>query len=59
MLAMSQAVLADIAGLGLQTICDFERGARVPYPETLDTIRIALEVCGIEFLPENGIRFEG
>ena len=56
MIGMSQGDLADLAGLGRQTVVDFERGARTPYPKNLDTLRAVLEALGIEFLPGNGIR---
>jgi hypothetical protein len=32
-----------------QTLADFERGARSPYPRTLADIRAALEAAGVEF----------
>jgi hypothetical protein len=38
-----------------QTVVDFERGARTPYPNNLAAaIRSALEAAGVEFIPENG-----
>jgi hypothetical protein len=37
-----------------KTIADFERGAREPYPRTLEDVREALEKAGIEFIDENG-----
>jgi hypothetical protein len=37
-----------------KTIADFERGAREPYPRTLEDVRAALEQAGVEFIAENG-----
>jgi hypothetical protein len=37
-----------------KTIADFERGARAPYPRTLEDVRGALEKAGVEFIDENG-----
>jgi len=37
-----------------KTIADFERGARSPYPRTLEAVQSALEKAGIEFIAENG-----
>jgi transcriptional regulator with XRE-family HTH domain len=46
--------LAEAAGVARQTIVDFEREARTPYPNNLAAIRTALEAAGVEFIPENG-----
>ena len=46
----SQAELAERAGVAKQTLADFERGARTPYPRTLADIKKALEAEGIEFM---------
>jgi hypothetical protein len=37
-----------------QTVVDFERGARTPYPKNLAAIRTALDAAGVEFIAENG-----
>ena len=37
-----------------QTVVDFERGARTPYPNNLSAIRTALEAAGVELIDENG-----
>jgi transcriptional regulator with XRE-family HTH domain len=50
LLNWSQAELAERASVAKQTLADFERGARSPYPRTLADIKKALEVEGIEFL---------
>jgi hypothetical protein len=46
--------LASSAKVARQTVVDFERGARTPYPNNLSAIRTALEAAGVEFTPENG-----
>ncbi|MER9248369.1 helix-turn-helix domain-containing protein [Mesorhizobium sp. M0074] len=53
MLGISQRELADAAKVSRPTVVDFERGARVPHPNNMAAIRQALEVAGIEFIPEN------
>jgi transcriptional regulator with XRE-family HTH domain len=54
MLGISQTELAERAKVARQTIVDFERGARTPYPNNLTAIRTALVAAGVEFIPENG-----
>ncbi|WP_225769553.1 helix-turn-helix domain-containing protein [Inquilinus sp. Marseille-Q2685] len=54
MLGWSQTKLAEEARVARQTIVDFERGARTPFPNNKAAIRSALEAAGIEFIPENG-----
>lgn len=54
MLGFSQTQLAEAASVSRQTVVDFERGARTPYPNNLDAIRTALEAAGVEFIAENG-----
>jgi len=49
LLNWSQEELAKRARVAKQTLADFERGARSPYPRTLADIREALEVEGVEF----------
>lgn len=49
MLGLSQTDLAAAANVSRQTVVDFERGARVPYPNNLAAIRLALEAAGVEF----------
>ena len=49
LLNWSQAALAEKAAVAKQTLTDFERGARQPYPRTLADIRAALEAAGVEF----------
>ncbi len=50
LLSWSQAELAERAGVAKQTLADFERGARSPYPRTLADIKKVLEAEGIEFM---------
>ena len=54
MLGISQGDLAEAAKVSRQTVVDFERGARTPYPNNLAAIRAALEASGVMFVPENG-----
>ena len=54
MIGLSQSELAATAGIGRQTVVDFERGARSPYDGSLAAIRAALEAAGVEFIAENG-----
>jgi DNA-binding XRE family transcriptional regulator len=54
MLEWNQAQLAEAASVARQTVVDFERGARTPYPNNLAAIRTALEAAGVEFIAENG-----
>lgn len=54
MLGMSQTDLAEAAKVARQTIVDFERGARTPYPNNRAAIRATLEAAGVEFIAENG-----
>jgi len=49
LLNWSQAELSEKASVSKQTLVDFERGARQPYPRTLADIRSALEAAGVEF----------
>ena len=54
MLGLSQTELAEAAEVARQTVVDFERGARMPYPKSLTALRKALEAAGVEFIAENG-----
>jgi transcriptional regulator with XRE-family HTH domain len=50
----SQAQLARQARVHIQTIAEFERGAAIPYPETLQKLVAAFETSGLELISENG-----
>ncbi len=54
LLGWTQSDLSKASRTATKTIADFERGAREPYPRTLDDVRGALEMAGIEFIEENG-----
>jgi hypothetical protein len=47
----SQEDLAKRGRVAKQTLVDFERGARSPYPRTLGDIREALEAAGARLSP--------
>jgi transcriptional regulator with XRE-family HTH domain len=50
LLNISQAELANIANLSKQTLVDYERGARTPYPNNLLAVQSAVEKLGVVFL---------
>jgi transcriptional regulator with XRE-family HTH domain len=54
LLNLSQDDLADAAGIARSTVAEFERGARVPLPDNLTAIRVALESAGVAFIAPNG-----
>jgi DNA-binding transcriptional regulator YiaG len=54
LLALNQSNLARMAGLGLSTVVDFEKGRRQVSSEAVKAMRAALEEAGIEFIDENG-----
>jgi DNA-binding XRE family transcriptional regulator len=54
LLDWNQAELAAAAKVARQTVVDFERGARTPYPNNLEAIRMALVRAGVELIAENG-----
>ena len=51
---MTQADLAERVKLSTTTINSIERGASDPRASNLAAIQRALEVAGVEFIPENG-----
>ena len=59
MLGLSQSGLADIAGVSRPAIAAFECGRRNLHVRSREQITAALEVCGIEFLSDNGVRLKG
>ena len=54
LLAWNQQDLADAAGVGIVTIHQLEAGTSEPRRATLQVIRHAFEVAGVEFIDENG-----
>lgn len=50
----NQADLANAANVAKQTIADFERGARQPFPNNRRAIIEALTFAGIAFIDEDG-----
>lgn len=49
LLDLTQAQLAELAGVTTRTIENFESESREPYESTLDAIQTALESKGISF----------
>lgn len=54
MLGLTQAILANAAGISTTALNNIERGAADPKASTLAAIQRALEDAGVEFIPENG-----
>jgi ribosome-binding protein aMBF1 (putative translation factor) len=54
LLAWSQLDLAQKARVGVVTVHQFESGISQPRQATLEVIRRAFEVAGVEFIDENG-----
>ena len=46
--------MADRAGVGIVTIHQFEKEGSQPRRATLDVVRRAFELAGVEFIDENG-----
>lgn len=55
LLGLSQAELADRAGVARLTVADFERSARKPMAANLAAIRSALAAAGIDLLPGGAV----
>jgi len=55
LLGLSQAELADRAGLPRLTVADFERAARQPLAANLAAIRSALADSGVDLLPGGAV----
>jgi transcriptional regulator with XRE-family HTH domain len=53
LLNITQPELAKLAGLGLSTVVDFEKGRRQVSLAGVETIQRALRRAGIEFIDEN------
>ena len=54
LLDMTQPQLAELAGLGLSTVVDFEKERRQVSVAAVEAIRRALRRAGVEFIDENG-----
>lgn len=55
LIGWSQAKLAEMAGVSVSTITEFETGLPDHLPnEAIDKLRAALEAAGIVFIPKNG-----
>ncbi len=54
MIGMTQAALAEAAGISTTALNNIERGAADPKASTLTAIQKALEAAGVIFVPENG-----
>ena len=54
LLDLTQPQLADLAGLGLSTIVDFEKSRRDISRDAAAAIQRALENAGVKFIPKNG-----
>ncbi len=55
LLGMSQAELAQAAGIAHSTVADFERGARNPALETVRAIKAVLESRGVRFAADSAV----
>jgi transcriptional regulator with XRE-family HTH domain len=51
---MTQGQLAELAGMGLSTVVDFEKGRRKVSEGAITAIQNALHRAGVEFIDENG-----
>lgn len=54
LLGMTQAKLAELAGISTTGLNNIERGGSDPKASTLRAITTALEAAGVQFIPENG-----
>lgn len=54
MIECTQPKLAEMAGVGLSTVVDFEKSRRAVSADARNAMRTALETAGVEFIPENG-----
>ncbi|MGO9701679.1 MAG: helix-turn-helix domain-containing protein [Xanthobacteraceae bacterium] len=51
---MNQSRLAELAGLGLSTVVDFEKDRRQVSATAIKAMQDALNRAGVEFIDENG-----
>ena len=54
LLEITQGELAELAGLGLSTVVDFEKERRQVSVEAIKDIQEALRTAGVAFIDENG-----
>ena len=54
LLGWTQQELANKAGVGVVTVHQLEAGMSRPRRATLEVIRRAFEIAGVEFIDENG-----
>lgn len=54
MLGLTQASLAEAAGISTTALNNIERGTADPKASTLGAIQRALEEAGVQFIAENG-----
>lgn len=54
LLDLKQAKAAELAGISISTLRDFETGKRIPHQSNMEAIQAAYEMSGIEFIAENG-----
>jgi transcriptional regulator with XRE-family HTH domain len=55
LIGWSRKNLASASQISLQTIADFERGARLPRSGTRSALRVALETAGVAFICKGNI----
>jgi transcriptional regulator with XRE-family HTH domain len=56
LLDWSQPQLATAANVSLSTVVDFERSRRQVSPEMVQAMRVALEVAGVMFASDGGVK---
>lgn len=54
LLDITQPALAEMAGLGLSTVVDFEKSRRDVSRDAVHTLQKALEKAGVQFISRNG-----
>jgi transcriptional regulator with XRE-family HTH domain len=54
LLDITQGQLAELAGMGLSTVVDFEKARRQVSEEAIGAMQDALHRAGVEFIEENG-----
>lgn len=59
LLDMTQPALAEVAGLGLSTIVDFEKSRRDVSGDAVHEIQKALEGAGVQFVARNDVAGPG